>query len=249
MKKRKNYDKVQTLESRDYQIYRLKITIAHVHPPLWRRLEVDSSIMMDSLASAIGSVFGWSGDHMGEFDLKGRRIGDGTDWFLDDPHAAEREFRQLSKLVRNPLGDAQQAKSAFELLLSLKTKLQTNAVPAADVGEPDLPTLRVLVPRARTKFRYIYDFGDNWEHVLEVEKILAPEPGVAYPRCTGGARANPLEDRGGVWGYQELVEAAGNPKHDRYAELKEWGMEKWDPEHFSLEEADQKLARLFQRKQ
>jgi hypothetical protein len=203
---------------------------------------------MGSLATAIGAVFGWSGDHMGEFDIKGRRIGDGTDWFLEDPNATEREFRRLRKLVRNPLGDEQKAHSALELLSSLTAKLREGSPQAEAAGEPDAPTLRELVPRVRTKFIYIYDFGDNWEHVIEVEKILAAEAGVQYPRCTAGARANPMEDCGGLWGYQELVEAAGNPKHERYADLQEWGMEKWDPEQFSVEEADGKLAKVFQRK-
>jgi hypothetical protein len=63
-----------------------------------------------------------------------------------------------------------------------------------------------------------------------------------------GARANPIEDCGGLWGYNSLVEAAGNPDHERYADLEEWGMEKWDPEKFSVEEADRKLARVFRRK-
>ncbi len=27
-------------------------------------------------------------------------------------------------------------------------------------------------------FTYTYDFGDNWEHILEIEKTLLPEEGV-----------------------------------------------------------------------
>ncbi|MGZ9106385.1 MAG: IS1096 element passenger TnpR family protein, partial [Rhodoplanes sp.] len=30
--------------------------------------------------------------------------------------------------------------------------------------------------------RYIYDFGDGWEHTIKIERLGDPEPGVTYPR-------------------------------------------------------------------
>ena len=33
---------------------------------------------------------------------------------------------------------------------------------------------------------YVYDFGDNWAHTLLVEQVIAPQPGVRYPRCVSG---------------------------------------------------------------
>ena len=118
----------------------------------------------------------------------------------------------------------------------------------AESGDGDNPALWEMVPRVRTKFRYVYDFGDNWEHLIEVEKIMAAEPGVHYPRCADGARANPLEDCGGAWDYQDFVDAVGHPQHPRYGDLVEWGLKKWDPEHFSVEKADRQLAKAFRRK-
>lgn len=46
------------------------------------------------------------------------------------------------------------------------------------------------------KLRYEYDFGDGWDHTIEVEKVL-PET-LSAPRCIGGRRACPPEDCGGV---------------------------------------------------
>lgn len=93
----------------------------------------------------------------------------------------------------------------------------------------------------KSKFRYEYDFGDGWEHELLVEKILAPEPGVSYPRCLKGKRACPPEDVGGSWGYMEYLEAIQDPSHPQHDELLEWSGP-FDPEAFDLEEVNQALS-------
>jgi hypothetical protein len=50
----------------------------------------------------------------------------------------------------------------------------------------------------------VYDLGDNWEHDIRVEKILALDPARAYPVCIGGAQPCPPEDSGGPWRYMSL---------------------------------------------
>lgn len=54
---------------------------------------------------------------------------------------------------------------------------------------------------------YSYDFGDGWELNVLVEDVSQSAEGVVYPRVTGGRRSGPPEDCGGVWGYEEIVEA------------------------------------------
>src|SRR3990170_4395665 len=54
--------------------------------------------------------------------------------------------------------------------------------------------LNEIAPGERSKFVYEYDFGDSWEHVVLVEKVLPPEPGLRYPLCIKGRRACPPED-------------------------------------------------------
>jgi hypothetical protein len=70
--------------------------------------------------------------------------------------------------------------------------------------------------------RYIYDFGDCWEHVIKIERFLPPEPGVLYPILFAAAGCCPPEDVGGAFGYQEFVAALADPNHERHTEMKEW---------------------------
>ena len=83
---------------------------------------------------------------------------------------------------------------------------------------------------------YIYDFGDNWEHKIQLERILPRDKNVEYPICLAGRRACPPEDCGGVWGYEGFLEAIKNPKHPEHEEMLEWIGGEFDPEHFDPEE-------------
>jgi len=83
---------------------------------------------------------------------------------------------------------------------------------------------------------YVYDFGDNWEHKIQLEKILPREKGVEYPICIKGKRACPPEDCGGIWGYADFLEIIANPEHEEHEEMLEWVGGEFDPEHFDVEE-------------
>lgn len=244
MSKRKSPPDLEEIDPRDLRIYRLKITLRDTEPSIWRRLEVYAGMEMDSLATAIDTVFGWSGDHMGEFKIKGRTIGDGDGWRLNDPDRLEPQFKQLAKLLTGRASDKQRREHGMSLFDSISSALKAKKV-FAEPTEVGGSTLGDLVPRVRTKFVYTYDFGDDWKHVIEVEQIAPPEPGARYPRCTDGARANPIEDCGGPWGFSDLVGAVGNPGHERFADLEEWGLEKWDPAAFATQQANRELAKVF----
>src|SRR5215211_3771555 len=60
-----------------------------------------------------------------------------------------------------------------------------------------------------SKLLYVYDFGDDWEHEIEVRDIatlaVAEDDRLAY--VLGGARAAPPEDAGGPSGYSEALAA------------------------------------------
>lgn len=94
------------------------------------------------------------------------------------------------------------------------------------------------------RFKYTYDFGDNWEHVIEIEKVLPVEPDATYPVCLTGKRACPPEDVGGVWGYEGLLEVFADPNHPEYEELIDWIGDDFDSTEFDIEEVNAMLAGL-----
>jgi hypothetical protein len=118
-------------------------------------------------------------------------------------------------------------------------------------GDPDLldmidhdeweTHLADVAAMARKKFRYLYDFGDSWEHEILVERVGPPEPGTRYPRVVAGKRACPPEDCGGVWAYARLLEIMADPSDPAYEARMEWLGGPIDPEAFDLEAADERL--------
>jgi hypothetical protein len=88
------------------------------------------------------------------------------------------------------------------------------------VGKADLPTL------------YLYDFGDDWRHMIMYEGAAQLERRAMYPHCVSGARKCPPEDCGGAHGYVEFLEAIRDPKHTRHAELLNWVGGSFDPDAF-----------------
>jgi len=94
------------------------------------------------------------------------------------------------------------------------------------------------------KFTYEYDFGDFWEHVILVEKILPPDPEQPLPTCIKGKRACPPEDVGGVWGYDIFLEAIKDPNHPEHEMYTEWFGDDFDPEAFDLDATNRALRSL-----
>jgi len=86
------------------------------------------------------------------------------------------------------------------------------------------------------KAEYIYDFGDNWEPLVQLEKILPRAEKVSYPICIDGKRACPPDDCGGVWGYMDLLKTISNPDDEEYEDMMEWLGGEFDPEHFDPED-------------
>ncbi len=95
--------------------------------------------------------------------------------------------------------------------------------------------------------RYLYDFGDGWEHTIKIERLTDPEPNVAYPRLIEAAGRCPPEDVGGPWGYGDLIEALQDPGHERHAEMREWVGEEFDPQQFDAEALKADVAALAKR--
>lgn len=101
-----------------------------------------------------------------------------------------------------------------------------HAPPDDEVAERDETGVAV---KGLCRFVYLYDWGDGWEHDVEV---LAEVEADLAPAVVDGARNCPPEDVGGFPGYEALIAAIDGKRYQ------DWPIE-WlahDPTHFDAAE-------------
>ena len=52
-------------------VHRLKVTLRQVKPPVWRRIELPSSIKLSELSGVLEAAMGWLGGHLHAFEADG----------------------------------------------------------------------------------------------------------------------------------------------------------------------------------
>jgi len=170
------------------QTISLKLTLSHVSPPVWRRVEVPSDVTLFQLAAILITVMGWHGGHLHQFRISGKYYG------IPDENGIAETIDEREMLLKDIIGQGVK------------------------------------------RFIFEYDFGDGWEHVVEIKGTVDSQKDVKYPRVTGGKRRCPPEDCGGPWGYADFLKAIRDPKHPEHKNMLEWIGGDFDSEYFDLEE-------------
>ena len=175
-------------------VYRFKVSLKDIKPPIWRRIEVPANYTFWDLHVAIQDAMGWSDSHLHEFEIK-------------NPHTNE--------MIKIGYPDMEYGEN---ILICWKELIANYFTPVNKTAS------------------YIYDFGDYWQHKVQLEQIHPVEKGQSYPKCLNGKRACPPEDCGGVGGYYNLLEILSDPMDEDYETMIEWLGEEYHPDFFDLSE-------------
>jgi len=143
------------------------------------------------------------------------------DWY--DAHL--HEFRKENLLISNP-----------EFYDDVMYEFEDEKL----VDENEMQISEIL-QSPKDKIKYLYDFGDSWEHSVTLEKITDAKEGVVYPRCIRGKRCAPPEDVGGVWGFEEFKEIMSDPHNEEYESHKEWYGGNFDPDFVDFANINEQL--------
>lgn len=117
------------------------------------------------------------------------------------------------------------------------------------VDERRVVLSKALGMNARS-FDYVYDFGDDWHHLVVVEDRrpdMASAAATVF--CTGGENACPPEDVGGPPGYANFLAAISDPRHEEHQNYMEWSGGHFDPARFDQTAVNRALLILADRGQ
>jgi hypothetical protein len=182
----------------------LKVTLALENHNVWRRLMVPLNMTFSKLHEVLQEAFGWKEYHLHEFYIYENEVSENKysdETFINHPAFNRAGYKPIVKLVCG--------EDAFEYPDEIEMKLECN-----------IRLSEYLTEYKRLK--YNYDFGDNWQHYIEVEKIVE-DYDKNYPVCLEGEGNTPPEDVGGENGYEEFLEIISDVNNPEYDSMLAWG--------------------------
>ena len=93
------------------------------------------------------------------------------------------------------------------------------------------------------QFRYAFDFGDDWLHLITGEESASTDTAITL-LCIDGANACPSEDVGGPPGLMDFVAAISHPWHEAHAEIMRCYGKRFDPKRFDRGVANRQLRKF-----
>lgn len=102
--------------------------------------------------------------------------------------------------------------------------------------------VRDVLKAPKDKLLYLYDFGDDWQHVITLKSVVLTR--AALPHLMKARYACPPEDCGGVGGFIHRMEVLANPAHPEHADVREWLGDDFEPGAFDFAVLQQAVAGL-----
>lgn len=209
-------DLEQILEIENYQ---LKIRLMLEHYDIWRRILIPARCTFQELHMAIQFTFGWFGYHLHEFSV------------MDENYKAEEgtplyAYPKKIRIVDGEDPEMEQflERDRYEVKYDTKTSLR----------EIFQETDRCI---------YTYDFGDNWEHEIILEKVERDSHNrIPYLLEQKGER--PPEDVGGEGGFEEYMRIVSDPENPEYEFMVQWS-ENTRADQRTIEEINRQLNQYY----
>nr|WP_106781103.1 plasmid pRiA4b ORF-3 family protein [Lysinibacillus timonensis] len=176
----------------------LKVTLRLENIKVFRRLIVPFNLTFSQLHNVIQIAFGWQDYHLHEF-------------YIFDNKQSNQTFHH-----NHPAYNREGSKPLVNLVCDEES---------FSYGNNDIPmkmdTTVKLSEYMSAKITYIYDFGDNWIHDIEIERVI-DDYQVNFPTCIECEGNTPPEDVGGEIGYEVFLEIINDKNHPEHEKMLSW---------------------------
>lgn len=190
--------------------YQFLVTLNYVKPKVWRRIMVPVTLDFYDLHSIIQTSTGWTNSHLFNFSIDDS-TNNKTIELVGDEESVTENFGMAQHYMKNLPEKGSFADEMYQRFIRVQLLL------ARDV---DLSLYVIDSP----EFRYMYDFGDGWEHEVIMEKVVE-DYDYDYPQVLEGKGTCPPEDVGGPPGYDEFKRVMKDKEDPEHSHMKEWAKE------------------------
>ncbi len=184
--------------------YQIKIELLDSNPLIWRRVIIPADVTFRRLHDTIQFSMDWWDCHLYEFDFPQEKLR-----ITNDEEAYE-EFKFYQKKYKDKtLTKRNDPHGMIARILEIT------------IRQPQTLKIDRYLEKYRTMI-YTYDFGDDWQHKIILEKI-SDDYAFGYPMILEGEGNCPPEDVGGIPGYEEFLRIWNNPDDPSYEDMRQWG--------------------------
>lgn len=196
----------------------IKITLDLEKHEVWRKIVIPVNYTFAKLHKIIQIAFDWQDYHLHKYYIYDESS---SDMFSSNPGYHKEGYKPIIMLECDE--EAFDYPNDFiEMKLEVGVKL-SEYIPA--------------------KIKYVYDFGDNWEHYIDVEKII-DNYDKNYPVCLDGKGNAPPEDAGAEYGYEKFLEIIGDKNNPEYEDMLAWGTSQ-GYEDFDVDKINKKIKKMY----
>ena len=184
--------------------YQIKIELVDSNPLIWRRVIIPADITFKRLHDTIQFSMDWWDRHLYEFEFPQEKLR-----ITNDGETYE-EFKFYQKKYKDK---------------ALTNRNDPHGMIAHILETTIRQPQTIKIDRYLEKYKiitYVYDFGDDWQHKIELEKII-DDYEFGYPTILEGDGACPPEDVGGIPGYEEFLRVWNDQEDAEHEEMRQWG--------------------------
>ena len=184
--------------------YQIKIELVDSNPLIWRRVIIPADVTFKRLHDTIQFSMDWWDRHLYEFEFPQEKLR-----ITNDGETYE-EFKFYQKKYKDK---------------ALTNRNDPHGMIAHILETTIRQPQTIKIDRYLEKYKiitYVYDFGDDWQHKIELEKII-DDYEFGYPTILEGEGACPPEDVGGIPGYEEFLRAWNDQEDAEHEEMRKWG--------------------------
>lgn len=151
-------------------IFQFKINLLKVGMPVWRRLLIESDTTFEELHQILQIAFDWENVHLHDFVVK-KSNGEKP---ISDIRIGQQDEADDDEI------------DSFWGPMSYYDDMATHSQRDERLSDWFI--------QEKDRVLYTYDFGDDWEHDIVLEKILEKESFMDYPICVKAKNDTPPED-------------------------------------------------------